>query len=782
MDNARDSIFEALARGNGKLATQLSAKLCGQFPKASFPRLLDQYVRFRQNKGKYDAKVMLEPLLENSSLPSDLRSLELLHQFRLELGHLDRALDGYKKAMQKYPSLEIGYGWFSKAIEDLNLRHMVQASFQLKRWSQDPRMMQFWNALSTVALIKLQPKQITEKERQLNATLALKTLEGLKPFQSDQETIIFCHVCEICDNKSKEIVVELLPAFEQGSHDKFSVDLYLKNFLINHLSIVGDNHNLFNVCNFLLQYLDDFTILTNLIESGKACNKPKGTVEEIIGIRKSRNHFLARLHLDVVYGGTIMETSIESYLEHFHDKPCCVPDLTHYQKEIPITTIKKSMSKFPGGLVHDCNYTKLVGDNDRTYFFELFSKYKHTLKEKPKTDYSCCSYFILQILHSLINDECLSLENAVTGIALLEEYQALDPYNFETRVWLVVMYNYLGCPTLAYEHFVELKVKNLQVDSVDFLMTTRYSTLFPVKDHGFAGHLRSSDNVHKSTANLPRFIQISFERKSYSKILGMLELYHKVTTSLTKWSRLGEQLQQARIFNDKRGELLRNLQDSLTMLCQYSTNYGIDAGRDLLLLSDNRDFSILGSMQTTCTEVTAYLKQDSASVLATCLQELLLGLSNSGERNEVIEEILLAHGTALSSKMTPAERWAFGTIKLVYESQFDESKTSQLVEQLSACPELGAQAWHLVHDFHLQLATLKTLDQMKRIKDSKCRSLVKSLLRRLREEGPNLIKQYLDTVAVIEPSNGVLQQLNIKPMKLRIANSIMATFKSARNL
>ncbi|SCU88859.1 LAFA_0E14928g1_1 [Lachancea sp. 'fantastica'] len=783
MEAAGDEVLSALTRENGKLAVQLSGKLCAKYPKASYPKILEQYVRFRLNGNVVTGNESLEQLLAKCGVPSDLRSLELMHRFRLELAQPDRALEAYKAAMQKYPSAEIGYAWFGKSIEDSNYRNMAQSAFQLRRWSQDPRMIQFWYALSTVASLKLQPGQLSTKERLLNATLAYKSIESLKPFRSDQETVIFCHVCEICENKSQVIVDELLPRFLKGTEKGFSVDLYLKNFLITHLTKLEDHVNLVEVCKRLLTLLDDFGLLTQFIESSKILNLPRKEVEAIIKARDSRNHRLAHVRLDSVYDGSVSNGALDFYLEKFHDKPCCVPDLEHYKEKLPSELIEQSFRKLESGLMHDCNYSRLTDVNGIELFIILFAKYKRTLDEKLKTDYSPCSYFILKIVESLINDTNYTFENALTSIAILEQYQTLDPYNFDTRVWLVVLYNHLGCPSLAFGHYAQLKVKNLQLETVDFLMTTRYASLFPVKDHPFFEHLAAGSNVYESIDNLPRFVQIAFERQSYGKILGMLELHDKLARSTGRWSKQGERLLQARLFNDKRSGLLKNLHESWRQLSLYNLNYGISLEDcKLIELNDNRDFSVLGPMLKNCTTVTAYLKQDNAAVLAASLREMMLGTSGVNELSISIDQILQQHGCALTAQMTASEAWGFEVARIVYESQSNSAKTPELLTKLRARPGVQLNGWLLCHDYHTQLATLKSLDQLKRIKDPELKGFIKSQLRLLREKGPLLFEDYISTISAAKPNISILEKLRLDQYDLEIAKNVQTIFKVARNL
>ncbi|CEP64242.1 Mdm20p LALA0_S10e05732g [Lachancea lanzarotensis] len=780
MEAAGDEILDALNSENGKLAVRLSGKLCAKFPKASYAKILEQYVRFRLNSNKGNEVTSLEQTLANCGVPSDLRSLALLHRFRLELGQPDRALEAYKLAMQKYPSADIGYAWFCKAIEDSNYRNMAQSSFQLRRWAQDPRMVQFWYALSTVVSLKLQADQFSTKERQLNAMLAYKTIETLRPFRSDQERVIFCHVCEVCGDKSRAIVDELLPLFLNDTDNEFSVDLYLKNFLLTHLKALEDHANLIEVCRRLLTLLDDFGLLTQLIESAKIRQIPRKEVEIIIKARDSRNHRLAYLHMDSVYCESISEKSLEQYLERFHDKPCCVSDLKSYGEKLTSEAIEQSFKKFESGIMHDCNYSRLTEIQDSEHFITLFRKYKGDLDAKLKTDYSPCSYFILKIVESLINDTNITFQNLLASIVILEQYQTLDPYNFDTRVWLVVLYNHLGCPSLAFSHYAQLKVKNLQVDTMDFLMTTRYASLFPVKGHTFFEQVEASDNVYESIDNLPRFIQIAFERQSYGKILGMLELHDKIARSTGRWSKQGERLLQARLFNDKRGGLLRKLNDSWRHLCLYNLNHGISVDKNMPVeLNDNRDFSVLGPMAKSCTVVTSYLRQDNAAVLGGNLREMMMGLV---ERNTSIDQFIQQHGTNLTAQMTASEAWGLEVAQLVYESQLNSTKSANLLAKLRSRPDIQTNGWRLCHDYHTQLATLKSLDQLKRMKDPECKHFIKSQLCLLREKGPLLFQDYISTISASTPTNTIVDKLGLQQHDLDIANSVRTIFKVARNL
>ncbi|CAR25293.1 Mdm20p [Lachancea thermotolerans CBS 6340] len=778
MESTGDEIYKLLSRGNFKQALQLVAKLSTQYPSASYPKVLTQYVKFRQNKQKFDFFTGLEPLLKAKSPPSDSRTLSLLHTFLLELGRFDEVLNVYGAAMQKYPNFETGSNWFSRAIEDMNLRHMVQSSFQLRRLSNDLRTLQFWNAMASVALTKLHGESLSERERELNAALSFKSVSSLAPFQSDQETIVFCHVCEQFDNKSREIVDTLLPSFLKGGKD-FSVDLYLKNFLIKHLKVLNDNENMFKCCKLLLEYLDDFEILSHLVASARALNVSKEEVRKHLQVRDSRNHRLAHLELDVIYSQSISDETLRFYLERYHDKPCCVPDLSFYRKSIPDGLIERGMTQLPDSLMHECNAIKLTQATSPDLFLELFKKYKQTLRKKPKTDYSPCSSFVLKIVESLINDKNVNLSNVVTSVLILESYQDEDPHNFDTRIWLVVLYNYLGCPTIAYNHYKELHVKNLQNDTLDHIVASRFSSLLPFKDHPFVEQLSSGDKVYESLINLPQFIRISFEKKSYSKILGMLELNDKLNRSSARWSKIGEQLQHARLFNDKRGELLAKLHESWRHFCLYNVNASGEKCVKSLHLSDNRDFAVLGSLRDSCTTVTGYMDQDEGAILAGCLQEMMIEFFSMGERDPTIDKLLDIRNYTAS--MTATERWAFETIRLLYQHSPDQGQAA-LAEQIKAMPKLSSQGWLLTHDYNCQLVTLKTLDNLKRIKNQECKKSIKTQLRGLRDSCKDVFQSYIAEISSCEPNTEILNALGYADAEHHIAKGVLAVLKSSCNL
>lgn len=795
----RDNVLELIERGSFKQATQSVAKLARQFPSATYFKVLEQYVRFRQNPGKYSYEKGLAPIVEAQSPPNDPKSLELLHTFLVELRMYGLALAVYEKAMKKYPTFENAYHWFVKALDDMNFGHMGRAALQLPRFSSDPRSLTLWHAVATVALFKYQRSGLSQQELKLLPHLAYKSVDGLRPLVTDQERIVFCHVCELFgSDRSREIVDELLPALFK--EEQSSVDLYLKSFLVDHLKRLGDDANMFKSCEKLLVYFDDFELLKELIRSGKSVGKSRDELVQQLELRSSRNYRLARLELDMVFGGVggIADGALRQYLERFHNKPCCSVDLSHYCKSghLSVERILAGMDEFPQDLIHDCNKRKissfLSSSVDIQGYTNLFAQYKHTLKEKPKTDYSSCAYFILQIVQSLVSDERLSLENVVASIAILENYQAQDPYNYDTRVWLIVCYCYLGLANEAYGHYKELKVKNVQNDIVDHLLYTRFSTMFPNKNHAYIREVVNQEKIYESMENVPQYIRIAFEKKSFSKILGMLEFNDRLVRSSMRWIKVVENLQLTRVLNDKRGAAMKQLHEYLRQAEMHNLAFENKGGLDVAW-QDNRDFSVLSQdgcdsgsgSGSSSSSVTGYMSVSNDWITLCCVRELMIELVALGESSATVDEYLQKADTSFVHKnMSAVESWSFQVFRYLYENGADHK---ELIGVLREMPEArGTDTWLLNHSYLGLLTTFKTLDNLKKIKDKEVRALIKNKLRDLRGSCDEMFQEYAEKVLKCKNSIDLALLAGLgythEATVDRIVAAIKDTSKTVRNL
>ncbi|SCU84256.1 LAMI_0C06832g1_1 [Lachancea mirantina] len=771
----QDEVLDAIERSNFKTANQLVAKLVKTAPFATFPKILEQYVKFRQNRKKFSFERGLAPILSGVSPPNDANSLHLLHRFLIELGMYGKALDVYARAMQKYPNFEIGYQWFTKSLEDLNFMHLQQSSFQLPRLSTNPRQVYFWNALATVGLVKLRENLLTEQKRNLLLQLSYKSLSSVKPFKNNQELIVFCHLCELCGDKSQEIVEIVLPTL-CGDNERTSVDLHLKNFIIKHLKVLNDDDRMVYVCQRLLACLDDYDLLCEFIKSTKALDLSREIAEQELKRRDSRNYRLATFELDLSFDGKISERSLETYLSKFHNKPCCHVDIQRYREFIDDSSLFSVLELLPPGLLHDCNVLKFSGEKIVESSIELLIKHESEIKNKLDTDYSACSYLLLNIIQDLVRDENLTLQNAATAIALLENYQKKDCFNYETRVWLIILYNYVGVPSLALEQYEQLKVKNVQTDTISYLVSSRFSSRFPDKNSSVLSDFIVGAKVYESAASLPQFIRIAFERSCFAKVVGMIDLYDKLQRSISRWNDMAESLQLSRLLNDKRGELLKNMHSTWRAL--ELSNFNAYGATDRLELVDNRDYVILEPIASSCSKILEYARTDQSWTLASGLREMLVESISTGEENIDICRFLDAYST---DKMTQSERWSFSLLKKLYRDGCEQS-AEWLLDSLNDKPHLHTETWLLTHDYCVQLTTLKTLDGIKRIKDATCKKKIKLELQLLRDACSELHMSYAKQWEGLDLDNSLIERLGFSHRVENIRQGFMTSLKLVRNL
>lgn len=785
-----DDVSSLMKKGNYKLCLQKVLQARKQLPNSSYLRVLEIYIRYRSSPGKFDYESTLGSLygINGTEVTSDTKALNLLHKFFVEINRYDEALHVYEKANFKYQGFEVALKWFEKTLQDSNYKQMMKASQQLARLGGDvgeglsSRDFFFWYALSMVGLFRSQGSKATEQEKKLLPQLAYRSLSDVKPFRSAQEVYVFCAVCEELfpgdQEKAQEIVNEVIPQLESG------MDLHMKNFLLRNLR-KDDHATTFDLCGKLLEKLNDFDVITRYIYSAKNLAKSKRDIIRSIevSVGDSRNSRLAHLEADKIYDDQISREALAHYLQKFHNKPCCTIDLGRYWKLLDSKVLQEV---FKGceciDVVHETNLFKL-GLSQLTPV-EAYSKYRDSMLNKSVTDYSTCSTYILKMTKDLIltQDEP-SLDNVMLALTLLENYQTKDPHNYETSVWIVALYMYLGCVPLAFSQYLELKTKNVQIDTLDFVIFSRFATMLPLKPHDYIK--RAQENLERfyqsSVSRLPQLAQIAFERKSYSKILGILEFKDRIGRSSTRWLMTSESIKMARLCNDKRGAQLQVMHDAWNLL-EMSNN---------LNFSDNRDYGVFGSKtdKDNLPHVLRYLNVDEKCVRLNCLTEFMIELIPSRERNARLESYLDESVTSEAlhgSDMTFIDTWSFEIFHDLYAN--DGTNILEVLQKLSQQPQSTA-TWRLSHEYLTKMHTLKTLDSFKRIKDSAVKNSIKANIKQLRDSCDDLFSHYMSQISetcekLREGSNGqLLESLGYVPLDAaNINKGLLAVQKAIRNL
>ncbi|CCF59181.1 hypothetical protein KAFR_0G01470 [Kazachstania africana CBS 2517] len=792
VEKIEEDIFGLIRKSSFKQCFEKVNILKKNYPRLQYPNVLELYIKYKQSPLKFDYEADLGKLYgSNGSIVTvEHETLNLLHRFFSELENFEEALHVYEKANAKYPSFELSYSWFEKALEDSNYKHMAKASLQMSKFetaagSLESRDFYFWNAISTIALFEFRTHNLTEQEVKILPLLTYKNLCNCKPFRSTQEVIVFSSVCEKLfpndRSKSDDILKEITP------HLTDSVDLYLKNFMLKH---IGSNNPdlLFSNCEKMLNKINDYDLLKSLVTSGKQLGKSKDELINLIDslLTDSRNSRLIRLEIDLVFDLTISEESLRHYLSKFHNKQCCSADLLHYKNSIDKDMLAGLISSFDDSdVIHASNIFKMkLNELDSV---EYYNRHKNSLLEKVETDYSANSIFILDIVKSLTQkDEEPLIFDVVLAVSILENYQNKDSHNYDTNVWLIALYMYLGLVPLAYSHYQDLKVRNVQTDSMDFLLYSRYSSLFPQKQHDFIMKtLPEHDELYKSSLErLPQLINVSFERKAYSKILGMLDFRQRLEKSDTRWLKLSEKAQLARLCNDKRSLLLENLH----------VNWRTVTNSAFKQWSDNRDWSIFGPDidRNRLPAVLGYMNLNRDWIELNILKEFMIeSIPNNTESPKLdanLKKVIANRdlNEILSSSFTTMENWSFRTFYDLYSNNGTNLNT--LLEELDF-DKLPSGTWKLSSDYLTCLATLKTLDNFKRITDKKTKQLIKSNIQNLRDSCDERYRSYQKLLTQVcnnlksHDGKGLLEKLEFLPLEAdSLVKHVLVVQKAIRNL
>lgn len=755
LDKLKDDIDELLRLSNFKRCYEQLAESRKRYPRSALIDRLELYVEYRQLPDRRNYATALNDLTPTR----DVSALQLQHQFLMELRAFEDARTLYERSYTRSPGPELAHMWLNNAIEYNDFTSAARACLQLSKIANrkpelfpahESRDFQIWYALCILCAFKFHPLDITESERAILPKLAYSSLLGTKPYRSTHEIYILCQIYEVLyQNDAKvleNIISVILPTIDT------SVDLYLKNFLMKHLN---DPQLTFEVCQKMVTKLNDYDILRNLIRSGKSLGKDKNKILEFVDkcVGDHRNSRLLRFEADVVFDGEISLQSMKFYLEKFHNKPCCVVDISSY---LQFTDKKSLVIEFgkciPCDVQHSTNASKLKLTDSQDYI-SMFQSFKSDLINKSNLKYTSVSHFILKTVAKILTDSINSnskVMHIIVSLTILENYRASDPNNYQVLVWLVALYMQLGLVPLAYQHYKTLKIKNVQVDSLDYLLFSRFSTIFPDKQHAvFSKTFKDNENLYyKSLVSLPEFIRIAFEKRSYNKIIGMIDLNKRLSASYLRWMKLSDKLQLARLRNEKTTFSTRSYTMEITKLSLMRNDK----------YYDNRDFSIFDEYidRESLWKIFSYFHTDSRWLEIAALKEKMIQCIQANESNEELDHALERvlgeeYFDKNQNSLTNAERFSFESILALYNN---DSKA--LLSQLKKCRFLiSNEGWEVFHSYLTVLYTLKTLDKQKRIKDVMIKKEVREQLTALRDSCDTIHTQY--SVVLRDICNGLAQ-------------------------
>lgn len=583
MSDSDLSIIRAIEDGLFLQAQGLLQKKLKKYPNKLYYHALQNYILFKQGSIK---EAIQESLKLKEKTPSDPEALKLLYGiFKSSPAHQQDANQVFENAIKKYASNDLILAWFDVALKNFDLRAIQKSTMALQKHSNssaNSRKYTLWASFGYYLVLvndPLGPGKLSESERALFPRLALKLLEPLKPFISEQEIYLLVKLLRFIGEDQQ--AVSEIEAHYGGDIKGKKLDLELQIILLELYDKLADLENLYNYSHQILfdDKLDDFDTWKYFIKASVKLNK--GPIPSI----KSRNSYLAQ----VVYGKEISSAekfneSIAEYYQQFKAKLCCFNDIKyfyndlHFDKAAFISILKDSTDTILEDKVSEKGLNVLVNNQKLLLLlegptpsrmeenFKYYNLFNEILSKKEETDYFAGDEFILMNVQLILSEDIANIESIFKCIIILENAARSDLHESRLRLWLMKLYSYVSCHTLANDNFTSLKIKMIQNDTLSYYVNTRISTLNPNQIQ-LQQYITGVQKFYLTAAHeIEDMFSNGFEKLALNKIQGFFEFAERINQSVTYKLNLLEMLRTSKIIGNNQlsrysFEVLKSLKD-----------------------------------------------------------------------------------------------------------------------------------------------------------------------------------------------------------------------------
>lgn len=620
-------IDSALEAGNYKLALKLVDKKIVQQPSSSYNHACRSFILANAALSPTDSTTVKDALESALALtgktPSDPNSLDILDSTFQLLDYKPKD-DIYETAMRKYQSSSLAYEWFKKTIDNNDLVGMQKASMALskvfKADTDNGRMVKFWAAATMTVVIDCckDKNRLANGKDKLLATLGLKIIEtveqSFKKGLNAQQMFVKCELL-LKKGSTKECLEELKSFLEKES------DLELRLMFFEQLKKNELWDELYDSCvSYLVKIgVDDWDTWKLAILAAKKLHCMEKINEVINTYKVGRNSQLAKIEVLEIIDIMGKKQAILNYLNLYIHKLCCFLDLFHFlqNKVLPVATILEVLeekftqqdlkSVVSGGrsatendLICLVNYMKiktfikpdLYGEKE---FFSICCKYydvtKHLQNKLIEFDYFAGFEFLIFAIQSFltINKDKVDTQTYLNLIVLLESSLVKNSYEFHLQLWLTHMYSNTNLSNPLTRIYQNLKIKNLQVDTLSSHFTNHISSKTRKNELLSAAMKFYSQNV---AAELPPMVMSCFEHSTFSKLKGFLEFKIRVENSTSYVHTAVKSIQNTRLREgDKSIDKIKA--DFIPLLKKAYHTFILDGSDVDLKLHDNSDRNIL---------------------------------------------------------------------------------------------------------------------------------------------------------------------------------------------
>ncbi|KIP09553.1 hypothetical protein PHLGIDRAFT_102803 [Phlebiopsis gigantea 11061_1 CR5-6] len=252
-------------------------------------------------------------------------------------------------------------------------------------------------------------------------------------------------------------------------------------------------------------------------------------------------------------------TLAESYFERFGDKACCFEDLVPYVQFSGdhlsnwIAYLEKHTSTAtPEDLRRTINALKLLRYNltqeqltpeleaaRATQYIRLYLDGMVHGQSLPDTELQPVDDLVVLGAHAFVTlwKTTGDVSFLYRAVVILEFASGKSKQSYVIRLLLIQIYHLLGAPSLALEHYRQLSVKQVQTDTLSYLILSRASTfaLSSLGDLTYSTECMEASQIYLSNStDTAEFVVRAFFAEKYSQIPDFVYLEDRLDNSLQR--------------------------------------------------------------------------------------------------------------------------------------------------------------------------------------------------------------------------------------------------------
>jgi len=760
-DRAVNNIYDAIYNENYRLALTLSNKALKKFHNDPAVNAMKSLALVKL--GKHDeAEELARSVLEKK--PVDETILQALNLTFKELQKYDEIVELFQNAYEANPSNEEFANQYFMAITKINNYDLQkQTALKLNKVFSNSNVNKkgkyfCWAIMSLILQGRYQKDAPKALITRLSEQMVLKAIE--KDFITDYEGLFMYLTILINQEKYKE-ALDVLNGDLGSKCIKIETERNRLNIELNYKTkqwkqlikvcqdiIENNDHDNFtcfyNIIDALFILLEENVLAIDYLNNETFINVydwiKKIQEEELKnGVSKiKRAPFIAEIELEkkiIEMTGFAMDKHKDiliNYIKKFGDKYCCFEDLLPYIEILNTDEILNNFKTELNGLIktndmtvndiqRNINIEKInfylgynISNEDemKEYIKKLIKLYEETLpfgtnledtERQFGDDYLVLAAALLIDYYKSTNKICYVYE----AIAILERGLEKSKFNFQFKIILMRLYSILGDAFRTTELSKSLNLRSIQFDTLSFLYTEGLDSLnltqVPLQIYNLYLSIYKSNHIET-----PDVITQAYKNETYSKIIEILDFYHKLNNSIQ------QVLFHQQIIRIETIQAFNNVNKVKDYLSSVNDKF-IDITEDYLSkCTDNRDYKVFAHWKN---EKTTLEQKIRCRPLKNTIWIQLFGLIPKILKNIFLKNIEVVKADAeklnallskdnLATELLPSEI-ANGKIINEFAKFVIEADTSKETKETGSCTSFN----NILEIYKEKVNNLKSINQ-----------------------------------------------------------------------